>query len=151
MATTNAYNIYRFNKTVVEASAHGFHHEFHCDLVRGILDFVDESRRKRSAGPIAELTIINGHRIERTDQWIGEGKNKRRKRLDCVNCPWRGDLTRKSHRSCITFCPACNVALHDECFAAYHSKLGFQFYNPFGATPRTTSGGRSRGSLSKSS
>ena len=150
MASTNAYNIYRHNKTVVEQSAHGFRNEFQLELVRLIMEFVDQSRRKRSAGPIAEIAIAGGHRIERTEQWIGEGKNKRRKRLDCVHCPWRGDLTRKNHRSCITFCPACNVALHDECFAAYHSQLGFQFTNPFGATPRTTSKGRTRGSLSNS-
>jgi hypothetical protein len=143
-ATTNSYNVYRYNKTIVETSAHGFRHQFHCDLARQIMDFVNNSRRSRSAVNISAVSLNGGHSLEKRDEWVGEGKNKRRKRLDCVNCPWQGDLGQRIHRACTTYCPTCNVPLHPECFGSYHASQGFQLINSFGATPFRHRGGRPR-------
>jgi YD repeat-containing protein len=57
MAITNAYNIYRYHHTIEESSAHGFRHEFMCDLSRRMLEIADElanSGRRRTAGNEAE-------------------------------------------------------------------------------------------------
>jgi hypothetical protein len=64
--------------------------------------------------------------------------------MDCANCPWNDDLGNKVNRSVVTYCPACNVFLHDKCFAAYHTTQGFQLINSFGATPATKTKGRPR-------
>ena len=145
MAITNAYNMYRCHHTIEESSAHGFRNEFMCDLTRRMVEVAEESGRSRSAVNPANNGFVGGHTLERTEEWIGEGKNKRRKRLDCSYCPWEDELGQRVHRAVTTFCPACNVPLHDKCFAAYHAQQGFQLINSFGATPASRSkGGRPR-------
>ena len=149
MAETNAYNIYRTFHTEEETKAHGFHQEFHNEIVREIMDVVEKGRRKRSAVNLPENQLGEGHRLVRCDDWVGEGKNKRRKRSDCAYCPYLDEFGGRNHRSCTTFCPSCNVSLHDRCFAAYHATNGFQMVLPFGATPAPTSTGRPRTKFTK--
>ena len=112
-----------------------------------MIDVAELSSRRRSAANIPENAFGGGHRLERTEEWCGEGKNKRRKRYDCAYCPFLDDLGNRNHRSVVTFCPACNVALHDKCFAAYHVDQGYQLVNTFGAVPAKLTSGRKKRSF----
>jgi len=98
MAITNAYNIYRYHHTIEESSAHGFRNQFMCDLSRRMVEVAELSGRSRSAGNPVENTFIGGHTLDRTEDWIGEGKNKQRRRLDCPYCPYEDEFGQRVHR-----------------------------------------------------
>jgi hypothetical protein len=145
MAQTNAYNIHRYHHSEKGAAIHGFHLTFQCDLVREIMDYVESKRRNRSAVNLPGNQLGGGHTLMKVDDWVGDGKTKRRKRSDCAFCPYTDEFGNRVHRQVVTYCPICNVALHDTCFAAYHASNGFQLVNQLGAIPATGhSGGRSR-------
>ena len=76
------------------------------------------------ANPSPDLSDV--HTLLKTDIFVGEGSGKRRKRSECVQCPFNEEpchLNRENRRV-ITYCPGCKVALHGDCFVPYHKRIG---------------------------
>ena len=102
-------------------------------MTRGILDYVDENGRNRSAVNEPVNQFDGGHWCKIMDVFIGDGKNRRRKRHNCAWCPASDEYGSRVNRQCTTFCPACDVPLHQQYFAAYHVQNGFNMINNLGA------------------
>ena len=83
--------------------------------------------RHRPAVNQPENHFEGGHWIKTTDIFVGVGKNRRRKRLDCAFCPYSDEDGRKLNRQCTTLCPGCEAPLHKECLVAYHIQNGFRW------------------------
>ena len=123
IAYANAYNIYRMHQ-LTNTDQHGFKYKYECDLARAMCDYKNVTRPEAKQG----LGEGGNHRLQKIEEWTGEGKNRRRIRYTCSNCPHRIDGKVNKARQTTFHCPECGVYLHETCFAAYHKLNGYEMF-----------------------
>jgi len=110
-----SYNIYRHLWDRNPQKRLG-HREFQGSVISGLLSHV-------IVQPPNLAPVLHQHRlIEQPEGSMGDG-TKRRKVLDCRNCPYKVSGVRNP-RTTTHLCLECNVGLHPRCFLPFHARMG---------------------------